>query len=251
MLAGCAGSRGAADALDAFWSAEDFASGTAFADLEAAQDKFDRWCGLLDRADSTEALTALLAFSDSVKADPVSNNIYSLWIREALYHPESPHRNDFLFLAWLDKMLEEALLDDWMLDVLRQTACVAGNFVVGRPVADFSVTEAGGKTLSPADYRGAPLALLFLDADCPTCTDYVTAVDAELYRRGIDAARVAVFSGSSADHAAAMARVLPDGWTVAWSPSRELENGRIYDLTLLPSALLIGPSGVLESYLNP
>lgn len=251
LLAGCAGSRGVSDTLDGFWGREDFAAQTAFADLPAAQDKFDRWCSLLDRADSTEALTALLAFADSVKTDPVANNIYSSWIREALHDPLSPHRSDFLFLPWLDKVLEDAALDDWILDLLRNTAQVAGHFVVGQPAADFTVADADGQEFSPTDFRGAPLVLVFLDAECPSCTDFVEAVDAELIRRGTDAARLAVFSASSPEHAAAMRQVLPGGWIAAWSPSRALERGEVYDLTLLPSALIIGPDGRVDTYLNP
>ena len=244
-VCGCSGSRVAT--LEDWWSPADFDSRTAFSDLGAAMDKFDAWCELVSAADSCTALRAVVALSDSSKTDPVAYNIYSEWLRDALHNPASPHRSDFLFRAWLDRTLEDALLDEWLLDELRRISSVADNFRCGHPAADFTVQDASGNAVSLSDFAGTPVALLFLDAGCQSCSEYVAEIEKELVSRGLDAVRLAVFSGSSPAHLAFLS--LPSGWIAAWSPSRELENWRIFDLTLLPSAILVSPDGTVEEYM--
>lgn len=246
-VCGCSGSRVAT--LDDYWCKDDFDSRTAFSDLGAAMDKFDAWCGLVSAADSCTALRAVVALSDSSKADQVAYNIYSEWLRDALHNPASPHRSDFLFRAWLDRTLEDALLDEWLLDELRRISSVADNFRCGHPAADFTVQDASGNAVSLSDFTGTPVVLLFLDANCPSCMEYVAEIEKEMASRGTDAVRLAVFSESSPFHIASAAASLPAGWIAAWSPSRELENWRIFDLTILPSAILVSPDGTVEEYM--
>jgi hypothetical protein len=38
-----------------------------------------------------------------------------------------------------------------------------------------------------------------------------------------------------------------DRWVLSWCPDREIEQGRVYDLTQIPSRILVSADGIIEN----
>ena len=234
--------------LSTYWDGHDFSSLEAFDDIDAAEDKFDGYIDLLSRAPFDVAAQNMTEFLDSAARDTVAYMVWATWFEPYLHSPSSPYRNDTLFEVWLTKTLEDKVVDDYMLDRLRQIRNVMRLNVVGQPAADALLTDADGLEFRISDLKGRRTLLMLLDANCPSCLDHLTENLKEYGRR--DVRLVAVLVNGSPLHIRNISSRLTEdvlsGWTLVWCPGREIEKGQIYDLTLIPSRIMLDSESIVE-----
>lgn len=237
-----------AQELSTYWDGHDFQSLEAFDDIDAAEEKFDGYIDLLNQVPVEVAAESMRVFLDSAARDTVAYMVWAAWFEPYLHAKESPYRNDSLFEVWLDKVLEDGVLDDHMMRHLLQIKDVIGLNSVGRPAADVRLIDADGVEFGISDLKGQQTLLMLLDADCPSCLDYLEE-NLKDNRRG-DVKLVAVLVNGSPMHIGNMSSRLSEDilkcWTLAWCPGREIEQGKVYDLTQIPSRILLDPECVVE-----
>ena len=231
-----------AQELSTYWDGHDVGSLEVFDDMDAAEDKFDGYVRLLTEVRLDDAVEEMNRFMDSASRDTVAYMVWSSLFEPFLHAVESPYRNDALFVAWLDKVLEDRIIDDGAtMERLRQMRNVMELNVVGKPAADARLSDAEGDEFNISDLRGRKTLLLLLDANCPSCLDRLNENLKEYGHRDVNL--VAVLVNGSPAHIGIISQRLPEEvlkrWTLAWCPGREIEKGKVYDLTMVPSRILL------------
>lgn len=236
-------------ALSTYWEGHDFTSLDAFEDIKAAEDKFDGYIELLSAVSHESAVENMKHFLDSAAQNVVAYMVWSGWFEPFLHAKESPYCNDKLFVAWLDKVLEDKVIDDGSqmehLEMMRK--CMSVNRA-GMAPQDVTLIAEGGDECRLSDFAGKRTLMLFVDADCPSCLEGLKE-NVEEYK-GTDTKLLAVLANGSSYHLGNIRRQLPEEvtskWTFVFRSARSLENEGLYDSTLLPFRILVSSDWLIE-----
>lgn len=234
--------------LSTYWENHDFASLEAFDDIDTAEDRFDGYMELLGKVPHETAVRELTEFLDSAARNEVAYMVWSSWFEPYLHALESPFRNDALFEVWLDRVLTDGILDDYMTERLQQIKDVMKFNLPGQPAADVRLQDADGSVFQVSELKEQRTLLMLLDANCPSCLDHLNENLKEYGRE--DVRLVAVLVNGSPMHIRNISSRLTEEvlarWTLAWCPGREIEQGQIYDLTLIPSRIMLDSENIVE-----
>ena len=237
-------------ALNSYWAGYDFTSLDGFEDIKVAEDKFEGFLELLSAVSHENAVAQMIHFMDSASQNVVAYMVWSGWFEPYLHAKESPYCNDKLFVAWLDKVLADQVIDDGSqmehLATMRQ--CMNVNRA-GMAPQDVKLFAEDGSECMLSDFAGDRILLLFVDADCPSCLEGLE-VNAEEYD-GTDTRLLAVLVNGSSYHLDNIRRQLPEDVTAKWEfvyrSLRGLEDEAFYDSTLLPFRILVSPEWIIEN----
>ncbi len=239
--------------LISYWEKHDFFSLEHFNDINFAEQKFEGYVDLLNQAPFELAENELKKFVDSAKLNEVAYMVWMEWFEIYLHDLTSPYKNDELFEVWLNKALETDLLDDFKIDQLKVIQKTLHLNRVGSQASDVLLKDFQGNNFRISDLKGSQHLLLLLDADCSSCYKYLSDILDEYKTEEVEL--VAILINATPIYLKNIAeRLDPEvfkKWRIAWCPGREIEKGEIYDLTYVPSKLLISEEGiVLKSYHN-
>ena len=245
LAAGCS-CAGPAQELSTYWNDHDFTSLDGFSDIDAAEDKFDGYIALLTKVPHETAVAEVTNFMDLASQNVVAYMVWSGWFEPFLHAKESPYRNDELFVAWLDKVLEDKVIDDGAqmehLALIRE--CMDVNRA-GMAPQELTVRNESGEELMLSDLKGERTLLLFVDADCPSCLSALSENVAENNGEKL----VAVLVNAWDYHIANIRRQLPEEilqqWTFVTVSMNTLDEA-LYDTTLLPYRFLVTPEWLIE-----
>ena len=244
LAAGCS-CAGPAQELSTYWNDHDFTSLDGFDDIDAAEDKFDGYIDLLTKVPHETAVAEMTEFMDSASQNVVAYMVWSGWFEPFLHALQSPYRNDDLFVAWLDKVLADNIIDDGYM--MEHLALIRECMDVNRPgmaPQELTVRNESGEELMLSDLKGERTLLLFVDADCPSCLSALSENVAENNGEKL----VAVLVNAWDYHLANIRRQLPEEvlqqWTFVTVSMNTLDEA-LYDTTLLPYRFLVTPEWLI------
>ena len=248
VVAGCS-CASAAQELSSYWKDHDFKSLEAFDDIDDAEEKFDGYISLLNKVPHKTAVKSMTEFLDSASLNVVAYMVWSGWFEPYLHALESPYRNDALFVAWLDKVLEDNVIDDGsMMEHLQKMRVLADMNKEGSHPQDILLRGEDGQEFMLSELTGKKMLLLFVDANCPSCLDALAENAAEY--EGKDVRLVAVLVNGSSYHMESIRRQLPESvlepWMFAYYSGHTMEKESLYDRTLLPFRMLVSADGLIE-----
>ena len=246
LAAGCS-CAGPAQELSTYWDDHDFTSLDGFSDIDAAEDKFDGYIALLTKVPHDTAVAEMTIFMDLASQNVVAYMVWSGWFEPFLHAKESPYRNDELFVAWLDKVLADNIIDDgYMMEhlaSLRQMMTVNREGMLPQEV---TLKNEEGVEFQLSDLKGESMLILFVDADCPSCLQALSDNVGEYMDRRL----VAVLVNGSQYHMSNIRAQLSEEvlapWTFAYCPQGRLETEGLYDTSLLPFRMLVTPEWIIE-----
>ena len=237
-----------AQELSTYWDGYDFTSLDGFDDIEMAEDKFEGYIELVEDVPFEIAERSLRVFLDSAARNEVAYMVWATWFETYLHALDSPYCNDRLFSVWLNKAIDDKVLDDYTLERLCKIRNVIGLNVAGQPAADVVLKDADGVEFQISDLKGQKTLLMLLDADCPSCLDYLEDNLAEYDKK--DVRLLAVLVNGSPAHirniSTRLSEDIIDNWILSWCPGREVERGEVYDLTLIPSRIMLDKHNIVE-----
>ena len=236
-------------ALCTYWDGHDFTSLDAFEDIKAAEDKFDGFLELLSAVSHENAVAHMISFMDSASQNVVAYMVWSGWFEPYLHAKESPYCNDKLFVAWLDKVLADKVIDDGsQMEHLAMMRLLMTVNRAGMAPQNVSLFAEDGTECQLSDFAGQRTLILFVDADCPSCLEGLK-INAEEYK-GTDTKLLAVLANGSSYHLENICRQLPEDvtgkWTFVYRSARVLESEGLYDSTLLPFRVLVSADWLIE-----
>ena len=246
LAAGCS-CAGPAQELSTYWDDHDFTSLDGFSDIDAAEDKFDGYIALLTKVPHDTAVAEMTIFMDLASQNVVAYMVWSGWFEPFLHAKESPYRNDELFVAWLDKVLADNIIDDgYMMEhlaSLRQMMTVNREGMLPQEV---TLKNEEGVEFQLSDLKGESMLILFVDADCPSCLQALSDNVGEYMDRRL----VAVLVNGSQYHMSNIRAQLSEEvlapWTFAYCPQGRLETEGLYDTSLMPFRMLVTPEWIIE-----
>ena len=207
--------------LSDFWDRHDWRLDE---DLDISEDRFAEFAELAAAAPKEEAVAALGALLDSLKAqDEVAYYIYAGWVEGAFYHPLSPCRDFDLYSYAVDRFATDGVFStDECAPLLRKQHWMSLNLQ-------------GEKAVIPeADPKGRNTLVLVIDLSCPTCREAL----GRLANEWAEARHLAICCGHGN---------LPD--VPGWEYQQETDVSNWFDLHMAPVYYVIDPAGVvIQSY---
>jgi hypothetical protein len=246
LAAGCS-CAGTAQELSTYWEDHDFTSLDGFDDIDAAEDKFDGYIALLTKVPHETAVAEMTEFMDSASQNVVAYMVWSGWFEPFLHALQSPYRNDELFVAWLDKVLADNIIDDgYMMEHLASLRQMMTVNREGMQPQEVTLKNEAGVEFQLSDLTGESTLLLFVDADCPSCLSSLS----ENVKEHKDRKLVAVLVNGSQYHMSNIRAQLSEEvlapWTFAYCPQGRLETEGLYDTSLMPFRMLVTPEWLIE-----
>ena len=235
--------------LSTYWAGHDFKTLDGFENIDEAEDKFDGYINLLNKVPYDVAVQNMTEFLDSAAQNVVGYMVWSGWFEPFLHAQQSPYKNDALFVAYLDKVLEDNVIDDGaMMEHLQMMRLVVDKNKVGATLEEVAVRDSNGDEFMLSEYIQKKTMIMLVDANCPSCLKSLEE-NVNVYR---DANLIALLVGGGDFHLQNIRRQVPEDilekWTLVCVSQRRLEDA-LYDISLLPIRLLVSSNGeIIKSY---
>jgi len=226
-------------ALEHYWQAYDF-NDTTQANRNRGEQGFSNFLLLLQHADSATAARSVRRYLEKGFAQPSLRALHNGMIRHYLDNPNSPLRNDVLYVHFLRAQLDFYGPDE----VAERERCAFLLRMVslnqpGTIAADFRFTDRNGKKGRLHAIKSPLTLLLFNDPDCENCQKEMPRLIASPLLQSPGLAVVAVYpDADTAIWKNAQSR-MPATWTDAYSPDGEVVSHALYYLPAMPSLYLL------------
>ena len=226
-------------ALEHYWQAYEF-NDTTKANRDMGEQGFSNFLLLLQHADSATAARSVRRYLEKGFAQPSLRALHNGMIRHYLDNPNSPLRNDVLYVHFLRAQLDFYGPDE----VAERERCAFLLRMVslnqpGTIAADFRFTDRNGKKGRLHAIKSPLTLLLFNDPDCENCQKEMPRLIASPLLQSPGLAVVAVYpDADTAIWKSAQSR-MPATWTDAYSPDGEVVRRAIYYLPAMPSLYLL------------
>lgn len=116
----------------------------------------------------------------------------------------------------------------------------------GKPAPPFRLEDLEGRVITTGDLLGSPAALLFVSPDCTTCG--VTLDELKTLTTKVDG-NVVVICRAPGERCAEMGRTYGLGGAIVSDANYAIS--RLFRVAVTPTAVLISPDGIIESYGRP
>lgn len=160
-----------------------------------------------------------------------------------LHDPNSPLRNDELYIPVLEAAVASPYLDEYEKAVPMRDLHLALQNRLGRPANDFAYFAIDGSRGTLYGLRAEYTLLFFSNPGCPMCRDIQQSAAASVLLHDMVASgRVAVlmlYPDEDVDAWRSHAAGIPAGWIYARDPYRRLYDESLYDLKAIPSLYLL------------
>ncbi|HHV04739.1 MAG: DUF5106 domain-containing protein [Bacteroidales bacterium] len=171
------------------------------------------------------------------------------------YHPNSPYRDDELFMAVLEKMVASPLLDTmdkqrhvYLLKLARKNrvGSQAEDFSFVRAVRNFPDTDDPSSPQTLYQLRSDYVLILFINLDCASCRQAIDQITSSGVLSGMVKKKrltiLTIYPDKELEGWQKYLPELPPDWIHAYDPTGSIRNGSIYDLKAIPSLYLLDSS---------
>ena len=231
--------------VEHFWERYDFRDTALLQRREITEQGFADFVGLLSQAqDRVLWQRAMKPFAEGAAETAEAYRCFGELAELYLYDPNSPMRDEELFLAFAAEFMKQRVRDEGVyarLEFQRDLALLKNR--VGQAAADFRYVRADGKEGSlRSTAEGKPLLLVFHDPDCVQCRETMafleeSAVLAEAVKAG-KVAVLAVYTEGYEEVWQVHKDELPAGWISA-NDHAAVKTQLLYDLKAMPTLYLL------------
>jgi hypothetical protein len=227
------------EALTGYWNNYDFADTTSSNRAEGEQ-RFANFLMLLSYADSAVAHEAVARYIERGYAKPELRTRYDVLINHYLEHPESPMRNDAIFLHFLACELQHIAHDD---EAARKRIefkiKMAAKNLPGSIAPDFDYTDRKGNCATLHKTKAPLTLIIFNDPDCDNCKKMLPRLKREPMFNRSEVKVVMVYPDEETQAWMAKGDSVPTGWIDACSPGGAITNEQLYHIPAMPSLYLL------------
>lgn len=186
-----------------------------------------------------EAQDRMAGFFDEYEKDSLMAGV----VRKYLYDPESPYRNEDLYLPFVRKSLESENLPDSLETTLREELKVCSMNRFGDKAPDFGFVTLAGEKMNLYDIKSDYTLLFFSNPGCPSCAGITSALtESPLLIQG-QANRILsvlnVYIDEDLDAWREYASGYPEYWYSGYDPGLVIRDDSIYCVRAIPSLYLL------------
>lgn len=168
---------------------------------------------------------------------------FAMLAGRVLYDPNSPVRNDELYIPVLEALVASPWLDKWERMAPAHDLKVARQNRIGQPANDFRYTTADGVTRRMYDIRADYLLIYINNPGCEMCKEVREAITAspmlnELSERG-KLRVLAIFPDEDLTEWRNYRSQMPARWINAYDKGCEIRDRELYDLKAIPALYLL------------
>lgn len=234
-----------------YWDNVDFADTTWLSHKALLREQVQNFITVMmsgvSKADSDIALRNLL---DKASVDKQALLLVAEVLDEWLYDPNSPMRNEAMYVPVLQYIIASLLLDDIDKERPKFQLEMAAKNNPGDLATDFVYTLPDGRT-GRLWQLPAPMTLIyFYNPECTGCAETIAALKAHpILSEAIAVGEIdflALFVDSDQElwrrHFAEMGQ----GWIVARDNGEVIRNRKLYDLKAIPTLYLLGPEQLID-----
>lgn len=192
-------------------------------------------------ANGEKAMTAMFRSFES--APWMYSNMCRLASRY-FYDPNSPVRDESLYLPFVTLMAESPLTDDSMRTAYRWDASMCALNAPGTKAADFRFIDTEGRSRTLYSVKADALVLIFGNPDCKACEELMEQMsESPEVNSLLDSGRLKVLDiYIDEDIALWKSRIAsyPAGWINGYDPDFVIRQDLLYNVRALPSIYLLG-----------
>lgn len=226
-----------------YWDKFDFKDTTYLHEPEVTEQAFSNFIGIIGHASPETVASSIKSLMRKAEADCTMFRYFSDQLEKYLYDPNSPLRNEEMYIPVLEYLTESSTLTD--VEKIRPAHLLelALKNRIGTPATDFSYTSAHGQTGKLYDIKADYLLLFFYNPDCHACQEITQQLTSSpVISALIQHKRLKILAfypdedlQAWKDHLSA----LPGNWINAYDKSLTLKNDEIYDLKAIPTLYLL------------
>lgn len=192
---------------------------------------------------------AMADFFDKVEkfqsADTSSNvfGFFAKMVSKYLYDPNSPVRNEDLYLPYVSRLAVSGLSDPDLKPSYSYETSMCSLNMIGTPAADFTFTDLAGKRHTLYGVKAETTLLFFSNPGCPACKEIIASLTSdEKIARLVASGRLAVvnvYIDEELDKWREYASVYPKNWYNGYDQSYIIRSDVTYNVRAIPSLYVL------------
>ena len=213
------------------------------------EEAFSGYVAVLQSIDIATAKEDIGAFFDRIESaqrEDIGSNVYEVFgllMDRYLYDPNSPFRNEDLYLPYVEKLSKSKLTSPDMAPAFANEARLCALNPIGSPAADFRFTDSNGVTRRLHDVNALHTLLLFSNPGCTACEDLVNSIKSiRNIDRKISMGRLAIVNVYIDDDLNAWRQHLPGfprNWYNGYDTDHVIRRDLIYNIRGIPSLYIL------------
>ncbi len=226
-----------------YWDTFDFRD-TAYVGLpEVTEQAFSNYIAFLEQAAPETASASLNGMLAKAEADSTMYAYFTGLSEKYLYDPNSPMRNEELYIVVLKAVLASPLPDEVHKIRPAHLLELALKNKLGEKTTDFSFTQANGQTTRLFQLKADYLLLFFYNPDCEACKELTGQLSNAMSIQKLVRDKRMVIAAIYPDEDLQLWKDhldhLPAEWIVGYDTAGTLKNDELYDLKAIPCLYLL------------
>ena len=199
-----------------------------------------------ERPVAIKAMDAFFQKVNDFQAKNPSSNVYEYFLRmvgKYLYDPNSPVRNEDLYLPFVKGLSESPFVPEGMRQAYAHDASMCSLNQAGTVATDFIFTDLGGRRHSLHSVKADHTLLFFSNPGCPACKEIIDGLTGDPRITGkISSGKLAVvnvYIDSDVDEWREYAVNYPSSWLSGYDQSYTIRTDVTYNVRAIPSLYLL------------
>lgn len=210
---------------------------------------YANWLAILDMVPLDEAAASadrLFRRISSVESKDTSSNVFETMTgltRKYLYDPNSPFRNEDIYLPFVRAMSESPFIPEGLKAGYGYDAMMCALNSVGSRAADFTFCDRNGRRYTLYGIKADYTILFFSNPGCAACKEIIDVLDSEPHVNSmIESGRLAVLNIYIDSDLAEWRKYMPmypDSWYNGYDPDYVIRTDVLYNVRAIPSLYLL------------
>ncbi len=232
-----------------FWDLYNFSDTTLINQPDITEQGLVDYLQLLNQLPKSSAERSINIMLNKAKPHPTMYNHFAELYEKYLYDPNSPFRNEELYIPITQHLIASGLLSDAKREVCKFQLEMAQKNRVGTTATDFTYTLVDGDKNNIHSLQSSYLILFFTNPDCPACASTTKQIVNSKALQGIFALNsinnkmltvLSIYPDASVDEWRKALPTLPQKhWINSYDDGEVIINKRLYDLKAIPTLYLL------------
>ncbi len=232
-----------------YWDLFPFTDTQLISQPDITEQGFVDYIQLLNEIPYDHAVNSIRIMLDKAKVEHAMYNHLASLFEKYLYEPNSPFRNDELYIPVLENTLKSGLLSDSNQSVYSfQQEMILKNRP-GSQATDFIYTLSNGDKGSMHAIESDYLIIFYTNPDCPTCARVTQEMENSSILKSIFSLNssdkklltiLSIYPDSNLDFWCKMLPKMPkNNWMNAYDDDTQITNNKLYDIKAIPTLYLL------------
>lgn len=231
-----------------YWDRFDFTNERLITRPEVTEQAFVDYVNILNYVSTDDAKNSLNYTLGKAASNKAMYTHFASLFDKYYYGPNSPFRNEGLYIPVLEQLVKSSLLDNEVKSRYEFQLSIALKNQIGTRAANFDYTVASGKTSDLYSLQSDYVILMFSNPGCPTCA---AAIRSMRLSEGINSAMnrnsanrtmltiMTLYLENDLNEWLAHLPELPAQWINAYDKGMVITKKRLYDVQATPTIYLL------------